>query len=212
MWSGGAPGAVVAISRGWGSEHKYTACILYSIVILVQMYTVCILYSIVILVQMYTACILYSIVILVQMYSCTLSVYHTASECTHIYIQSYNGPRHTFQPFCFVILQKMWVCTTLRVQWCFVSKKVFEFPKKIKKSSNKETKAMWNLVSSWFIDGQTHFQSSYNVIECIETQNREFLCMFPLFRTLCKYHGFLSLCSAHLGHWVSHMLFVTSGV
>ena len=103
LWSGGAPGAVVAISRGWGLGTQIHC--LY----IVQHCNPCTD------VQLCSVCILYSI----QM---------------HTYIQSCNGPRHPFQPFCFVILQKMWVCTTLRVQWCFVSKKVFEFPKKIKKA------------------------------------------------------------------------------
>ena len=30
VWSSGAPGAVVAISGGWGLAHIYTACILYT--------------------------------------------------------------------------------------------------------------------------------------------------------------------------------------
>ena len=114
MWSGGAPGAVVAISRGWGLGTQIHC--LY----IIQHCNPCTD------VQLYSVCILYSIRM-------------------HTYIQSYNGPRHTFQPFCFVILQKMWVCTTLRVQWCFVSKKVFEFPKKIKRGT------------VWFIFGAKEF-------------------------------------------------------
>ena len=68
------PGRSWPLAEGGAPEHKYTAGIIYSIIILVQLYSVYILYS----VHMHT-----------YIQSCD---------------NGPRGPRHTFQPICLVIL------------------------------------------------------------------------------------------------------------